>query len=63
MDEKYYAARPTDTGGWVGVIYHFDKTGNKEIRDWTSEQVAKKEAAEDECCRYAEVQGWDITLE
>ena len=40
----YYTAREV-SGGWIGIVYHYDFSGEKEKHVFNSQRVHSKEAA------------------
>lgn len=61
-DQHYCGTREKD-GGWVGVVYHYDPTGNKEIRDHTSKVYYEQDKAMDAAVEWAGDHNVDVEME
>lgn len=61
--KHYYAARE-ETGGYGGIVYHYDPTGNRKIVAWKSEEVfASQEEAQDAAAGWADANDIDAEME
>ncbi len=57
MKWYYEARRKFSEDGWVGVVYHYDEAGNREILDFSSELMPDQYSAIDIAAEWAGEKG------
>lgn len=62
--KHYYGSRESEGGFYKGIVYHYDQSGNRQVKVWTSEELFdSSEEAQDAAAGWADANYIDAEME